>query len=244
MTIANSAFFKILKMLDGMTQLPPQAMQTAFDKWVAFIAAVCRWTGVVLFAILLGFVGWVKFIHPIQGGWLTLALFIGIATTIFALVSLVVDVIPAAVMLVRFKHNSLKRLILEIEHDSTHARKLLIFDRQLLERTDAWLSIRIARIKDRLGFFLGGADKVAILALGSMGWATLNTLKSLQNTWQQNGFLYGAAFLGGLAIGGVMLNVIVQRYTYQRDLLALALDLIDQQDELDRRRRQQRGGHA
>ncbi|KML05978.1 MULTISPECIES: hypothetical protein [Burkholderia] len=244
MTIANNAFFKILKMLDGMKQLPPQAMQTAFDKWVARIAAVCRWTGVALFAILLGFAGWVKFVHPIQGGWLTVALFIGIATTILALLSLVVDIIPAAVMLVRFKHNSLKRLILEIEHDSTQARKLLIFDRQMLERTDAWLSIQIARIRDRLGFFLGGADKVAILALGSMGWATLNTLKSLQNTWQQNAFLYGAAFLGGLAIGGVMLNVIVQRYTYQRDLLALALDLIDQHDELDRRRRQQRGGHA
>lgn len=159
---------------------------------------------------------------------------------IFSLVSLIVDVIPAATMLARFKKNSLEQLILEIDHDSEQAKKLLIFDKKTLEKTDSWLSIRITRIRERLGFFLGGADKVAILALGSMGWATVNAIKNLEQGWQQDLFLYGVAFLGGLAIGGVMLNLIVRRYTYQRDLLALALDRLNRRDELDRLRQEQR----
>ncbi|KVC18358.1 hypothetical protein WS58_21115 [Burkholderia pseudomultivorans] len=229
MSIANHEFHTILTKLDEMHPLPPGALQTALSRSIAPISAVFRWISVALYFILLGFAGWVRFIRPVHGIWLNIAVGTGIASMLFALSFLLLDLVPMIAMLFRFRKNALKTLLLEIEHDSEHAKALATYDRRLLQRTDAWLSMKIERVKNRLGFFIGGGDKAAILALAGMGWATLREVTNLQAGLLQDAFLYGVAFLGGLAIGGLMLNVVVQRYSYQRDLLALALDKLDRQ---------------
>lgn len=102
----------------------------------------------------------------------------------------------------------------------------VVLKKNCLKKTDKLLSIKIERLKGHLGFFLGGADKVAILALAGMGWAAWKEFQSIGSGWRQDVFLYGLAFTGGLAIGGALLNVVVRRYCYQRDLLSLALDRV------------------
>ncbi|MBU9223435.1 hypothetical protein [Burkholderia multivorans] len=229
MSMANHELHAILTKLDEMHPLPPGAMQSAFSRAIAPISAVFRWISIALYFVLLGFVGWVRFIRPVHGIWLNIAEATGITSMLFALIFLLLDFGPTIGMLLRFRKNALKTLLLEIEHDSEHAKRLAAYDRRLLHRTDAWLAMKIERIKDRLGFFLGGGDKAAIFALASLGWATVREVKNLQAGLMHDALLCGVAGLGGIAIAGLLLNVILQRYRYQRDLLALALDRLDRQ---------------
>ena len=215
---------RILEVLDMMKPLAPDAMLTAFDRLIARITFWLRWIGVGLFLVLVAFAAWVRFAGPLHGPWLKAAFWIGIASMGLSMLSIVVDAVPSAVTLLRFQKNAHRRMLLEVEHDSRNATQLVAFGKKLLERTDKLLAIKINRLKEHLGFFLGGADKIAIFALAGMGWTALKEIQSIGVGWRYDVFVYGLAFMGGLAFGGVLLNVVVRRYNYQRDLLALALD--------------------
>lgn len=217
-------FSRILEVLDAMKPLSPDAMLTSFDRLVAVITCWLRWVGVALFTVLLGFAAWVRFVGRLQGEWIAVALWVAIVSMLAAMASVVLDTVPSMVTLLRFKKNAHKRLLLEIDHDSKHVKKLMIFDKKLLERTDKWLAIKMERLRGQLGIFLGGADKIAIFALAGLAWSALKELPGIEPGWRHDLFVYGVAFVGGLAFGGVLLNVILRRYGYQRDLLALALD--------------------
>jgi hypothetical protein len=226
MKASNNEFARILEVLNTMKPLSPDAMLTSFDRLIARIAFWLLWIGAGLFLVLVAFAAWVRFDSPLRGWWLTAALCIGIASMALAMLSVIVDAVPNAVTVLRFHKNAHRRMLLEVEHDSKNAKQLGGFEKRLLERTDKLLAIKIERLKGHLGFFLGGADKVAIFALAGMGWAALKEFQSMGGGWRHDVYLYGLAFTGGLAIGGVLLNVVVRRYNYQRDLLSLALDRV------------------
>ncbi|GAB2871689.1 hypothetical protein GCM10027093_04160 [Paraburkholderia jirisanensis] len=226
MKINNGDFAKILEVLDRMKPLAPEAMLTAFDRLVARIASRLLWSGGALFIVLASFAGWVRFVGPLRGWWLTAAICTGIACMVLALLSIIVETLPSAVIALRFRKSAYRRMLLEVEHDLRHAQQLCVFDKRLIERTDTFLALKIERLKGQLGFFLGGADKVAMIALAGMGWAAFKEFQSVVEGLHHDIFIYGLAFSGGIAFGGVLLNIVARRYSYQRDLLTLALDIL------------------
>jgi len=143
------------------------------------------------------------------------------------MLSVMIDAVPNLITIVRFRKVARRRLLLEIEHDFCHAKVLIGFERRAIEKTDKLLAIKVERLKGHVGFVLGSADKVAIFALAGMGWAALKEIQQVGTGWRHDVLIYGLAFTGGLAIGGVLLNDVIRRYSYQRDLLAIALDQLD-----------------
>lgn len=210
-----------------MKPLPVSALVTRFDRIFARAANWLRWSGFGLFLGILAFAAWVKVRGPLHGGWLTAALALCLASMALAMLSIVVDAIPNLVTIVRFRKVARRRLLLEIDHDLKHTQTLVTFERRLIEKTDKLLSIKIERLKGHIGLALGGADKIALFSLAGMGWAALQEIHQIGLGWRHDALIYGLAFMGGLAIGGVLLNDVIRRYSYQRDLLTLALERLE-----------------
>lgn len=111
----------------------------------------------------------------------------------------------------------------EARHDLDLARQLLEFDTESLGVASAWLEIKLGRMHSRIALVFGSADKVALLSLAGMGWTLWNTVKDIDvQSWLGVLLQLSLAFLGGVALGGVMLRRRVDRLTYQRDVLKLA----------------------
>lgn len=214
----------LLQVLHGMDSVKAASKITSLESKLLRFARWLRVFSVALFLVLCFFALWIKFISPVQGGWIIFVQLIGIGSMLSALVGMILDVIPAFFLMINFRNEALRSFQIEIEHDFTHIAELVLHEAELLERVRKLLHQKIERINGRLGFFLGGTDKIALFALATMGWSAWTEFSALSGGWQQNFFIYGVAALGGLAFGGVMLNVVARRYAYQRDLLDLALD--------------------
>lgn len=108
-------------------------------------------------------------------------------------------------------------------HDFQNASELDAFEIDTLQAVDKWLSLKIDRMKMRIGIFLGGSDKVAFFALAGTAWSIWHNLPNGDWSWEKRIYLYGMGMLAGLAIGGMLMNWLIKKLTYQRDLLALVL---------------------
>lgn len=119
----------------------------------------------------------------------------------------------------------MRRLVVEMEFDLSMAKELKSFSSEDLKIAQHILETKIARIQSRLMFFLGGPDKITILSLAAMSWAAWNEFPKITDHFENNILYMGVAFLGGLSIGGVMLNIVMQRYMYYVDLIKYALSV-------------------
>lgn len=64
----------------------------------------------------------------------------------------------------------------EFDHDMQLAVQLCRHDAEVLERADKWIEQKIKRLERRLGRFIGGGDKVALLVIVGLGWAAWKEL--------------------------------------------------------------------
>lgn len=140
-----------------------------------------------------------------------------------ALIWLTLDIISVALDLTNLGARTFERRKSELKYDFGAASDLLAYELDTLQAVDKWLSLKIERMKMRLGLFLGGSDKVAIFALVSTGWSIWHNLPDSTWAWEKRIYLYAIGMLSGMAVGGVMMNWLIKKLTYQRDLLALAI---------------------
>lgn len=140
-----------------------------------------------------------------------------------AITWLTLDIVSIALDLVNLGTRTFERRKAEIKYDFDCASDLLVYDLNTLQAVDKWLSLKIERMKMRLGIFLGGSDKVAIFALAGTGWSVWHNLPDGAWLWEKRIYLYAVALPAGMAIGGVMMNWLIKKLAYQRDLLALAI---------------------
>lgn len=224
----------VLQTLHQMPPIGPKQAQKPFDRragraslWLILVAAV-------LFFVLCFFAAWHLWLSPLEGIWRSIALLSGIGAMVLPFLSMVIEIISALAIIIRFKSDSLDFLLLNIQHDSNHVEQLMAFDKGTLESAQVWLQLQTTRIRNRIGVFFGSPDKIAVFSLAGMGWVVWKEFSAQQGSslskqamvdWNglHNVFIYGVSLLAGLALGAVLMNYRLQRYTYQLELLALTI---------------------
>lgn len=132
--------------------------------------------------------------------------------------------------------------LVELKPDMGAAHQLMIYPRAALEATDFWLGQYMDRQERRLKLFFSGSDKLAAVSVIGAALSVLRILPEAQETifkvapflsngnwefWVNWTLILGFAFLVGLTFGAMLMRQVIQRMSYQRDLLALALNAQD-----------------
>ncbi|EYS85934.1 hypothetical protein CF68_08775 [Cupriavidus sp. SK-4] len=167
-------------------------------------ARIVFWLRSVALALLLvtwGAAGFAGFLSTSLGpAWRIGLLASSVITSIMALASIVVDLVPLVYALWRFRSRDFMRLRREAHHDAEHIDRLRPFGRHTLQQVDLLLKVRIERLQRRFTLFFGGSDKLALFALAGGAWVASKELLSTTNSWQGQILTYGLAFLGGLPL--------------------------------------------
>ncbi|WP_373991683.1 hypothetical protein [Duganella sp. BuS-21] len=216
---------EVLTALHQQPALSPKLRKTGFEKFIESITNFLRWFAVATMSVLLIIVI-VKVTSTVSPFWADVAMYLAIAQAGLAALWLVLDTFPVIVSLFLLNAQLFVVRQRESKHEFGQAEQLTRYGVDALKLALIWLEIRIERMKFGLVFFVGGSDKVAIFMLAASGWAVWHNMPS-KASWIQEAYLYGAAFCGGLAIGGVLSNIVVKKLSYQKDLLTLAIALAE-----------------
>jgi hypothetical protein len=223
--------------LQALHQMPPigsKQTQKPFDRRAGRASLWLMLSAAALFFVLCILAAWHIWLSPLEGIWRSIALLSGLGAMVLPFLSMVIEVLSALVIIIRFKRDSLDYLLLNIQHDSNHIERLMSFDKGALESAQIWLQLQTTRIRNRIGIFFGSPDKIAVFSLAGMGWVVWKEFSAQQGSglskqamvdWGglHNLFIYGVSLLAGLALGAVLMNYRLQRYTYQLELLALTI---------------------
>lgn len=217
---------QVLTTLHQQPGLSTAMRQTDFEKLIGRVTNFLRWLAVAMMVLLLILIV-IKVTGSVSQFWADVAMLLAVAQMCLAALWLLLDTLPAIVFVLSLNKQLFVIRQRESKHEFGQAAQLTRHSPETLKLTLTWLEIRIERIKLGLVFFVGGSDKVAILMLAVSGWAVWHNMPSNQTSWIQEAYLYGAAFCGGLAIGGVLSNIVIKKLSYQRDLLTLAIALAE-----------------
>jgi len=152
---------------------------------------------------------------------------------IFSLVFLIAVPILGAATLLDFKNVAYQRASLERQHDLFHVAELHRYSSVTLKLAEDMLKIEQDRITRRIAAFVGGGDKLALLAIAGLAWGAYQTLNQSGKAIYDSIFSYPSAFLAGGVIGALLLQRVSARTSYHLDLLKLADLYQDQRGRLD-----------
>lgn len=234
MTPSKSPVVDVLQKLHVMRPTTAQHTKSNVERageklkiWILFF-------GGVAFLILMAFAGlkWVG-VQLSQGANYT-ALTFGIIAIVLPMVSMLVGIFVDFWGVIRFQKDSLRIFLTEIERDNIHVAALTNFRKKELEKAKYLIQLKSTRIRNRLGLFVGGPEKIALFSLATLGLATYKDLSSVSATVAGNGIVvwgvalhdvlwYVAAFLTGIALAAVLMNKLLQHYIYQMELLDMAI---------------------
>lgn len=222
----------VLEALNDMKPLRAEACQTWLETKILAITNALRWIGGILFLALCVIALVVRFTLSDDPSriWLYLAELFSLGSMLCALTWLVLDTVPALVMLILFKKYMFGRRQHEANHDLGHVEKLLELDQIALRQAETWLSIKIDRIKARMTMIFGSPDTVVKVGLVVLSFLVSHDLPVRHDGWGYDALLYGTMFLGGLAIGGLLSIGDMQNISYQKELLMMALARLDHED--------------
>jgi len=219
----------ILRNLHTKKMIGSASYQTALMKRITKIADGLRWIGGGLFLLVCALALIVQLSHSSNEIWLTSAMWLVIIMSIAALAWIILDMVPSIIFFLTFKSRMFNQGVLEMAHDFAHARDLHQFGLTSLKQAEQWLSIRIDRMKSKLVFIVGGSDKVAVFTIVLGAWTILNNFPKIDMEWQQQTYLLGSALLGGFAIGGMFANTLIKHWSYQKELIAIAVFQLENQ---------------
>lgn len=219
----NAEMKLLFEVLGKMEPVGPNETTSALEERFAKFSRLVKKLAAALFILLLALAGW-----KIAGGDLSpffigAARIIGFGSMVSAIFFVFIDILPIFLLMLNFRNDAMRRFLIEVEFDMGKALELRKFSSEHLRLAQQIFETKIARIQARLMMFLGGPDKIAIMSLATMGWAAWNEFPNVESSIAYNALYFGVAFLGGLSIGGVMLNVVMQRYAYYVELIKFSL---------------------
>jgi hypothetical protein len=193
------------------------------------ITNALRWIGGSLFLALcvVGIVIRFASAGSLSIVWLHVAEALSVGSMMCALAWLLLDTVPAFVILILFKKYMFGQRQHEANHDLLHVEKLILMDKIVLRQAETWLSIKTDRIKNRMTVFFGGPEKLAIFALAGLGWLVWKEFPTHYEKWTLDALQIAMMLLGGAAIGGLFSLADMRNISYQRELLTMALARLD-----------------
>lgn len=186
----------------------------------------------ILFVILFVMAGFHKFITPLPEPLRYLALIIACFTILLPNIAMLIDMGMGFFQLARFKTESFRLLLLEVQIDKTNVESIAVFERKTLEEAKEWLEIKCSRIKSKISLFFGNPEKIALFSLVGFGWMTFKeffngkipeSIPSVSSDPAHFILLIVVALFTGVSIGAMLLNWQLKRYTYYMEIIGMAL---------------------
>jgi uncharacterized membrane protein YbhN (UPF0104 family) len=223
---------RIIMLLDSMRPPRPLDLRSPMERVTDKLMNRCMLTGGVLLALLGGLALTNQFItlpHFLKLAGMAL----GLLAIILALLGLTLSTLANFISLFSLNRVVYRNFLEQIESDERYGAMLNEFSELELKRAKACLELKITRTRNRVGLFAGSPDKLALLAVGGMGWTAYTSLTGQFPTLFKAGFanasaveigvLFASSIVVGLTLGAVGSHLHMQRYVYQLELLNSAL---------------------
>lgn len=233
----SSTAFEILALVDTFTPVRKTDNRTRLELLAHRIVRYSFQCALGLLLIALLFLAWHQFLSPLSA----LALGIGRVVTwgIYPVLFLCVGalVLEVGCWYMAIKQSLWRGFVTELEWDLVHASQLERFHKKDLKRAHEFLELRINRARERIKSFVGGTDKLALVVVLAGAWAVYKEVP-----WQSTlvllhwndpaqfphiGLIFLFVFAMSTIAGSLILNIHVQRYAYQLDVLKLHLSTRD-----------------
>lgn len=158
---------------------------------------------------------------------------LALSTILLALGSMLVEPYAMLSILWRWKTHTLETYQREIENDERHVVQLAQYDEATLGRARAWLQLKVKRLDAPVALLFGssaGLWSIAAVTItnvkdaGGQAWLHDTFLRgfALEN-WANTVLLWGIALVFGLSLGAALRKAVLGRYTYQLELVDMAL---------------------
>jgi hypothetical protein len=153
------------------------------------------------------------------------ALVAAVATQLLGVFGLLLQTIGGLTSIFQLPKNEADERHAEFLYDAAYVARLMRYPKAALIQADSWFDARGKRFSRRNSLFFGGVDRLALVALIGAGWAASKEVIAFAGTYPHvaTALTVGAAFLAGLALGGVSVVRAVHRIAYQREIVAQAM---------------------
>lgn len=232
----SSTAFNILALVDTFKPFRKTDTRTRFELLAQRVLRYSFTCGLALFGIALLFLAWHQLISPLS------ALALNILGVVAGAALLVLFICPLALLAevvcwyMVIEQSLWRGFVSELEWDLEQARQLERFDKKELKRALEFLELRTNRARERIKSFVGGTDKLALVVVIAGAWALYKEVPwraTLVFKWNDVSqfpnlvlfFLF--VFCMDTISGALILNVHVQRYVYQLEVLKLHLSTRD-----------------
>lgn len=184
-------------------------------------------------ALVMLFAGWHVFLSPLASVSKDIARTFAVAASLLAVLSMVSATVEGFSSLVKMIKGQLEEFMQEVTWDIEQAARLDAFDKAELERALEFLELKSSRIHARIRLFIGGPDRLAVLAIFGGIWVLYKELPAIASFnlggradmayFMQLAVWAVIAFIIGILGGAICLNTRLRRYTYQIEVLKLHL---------------------
>lgn len=222
----------LLTTLDKITPTPPKKSKNEFELIAEKFTERILFISIAMFVFLL-FLAGVHTLSSLSEFWKHVAVIISCITMILPTIGIVIDIAVATILVFRFKEENFHRLVLEVEHDYENIDKISKFKKKTLKEAQIWLQLKCSKIKNRIGVFIGNPEKITLFSLASFGWLIWKVLSEkgmgeklslASGNYTYNILAFVTAFLVGMSIGAIAMNLQAKRYSYHLEIIEIALN--------------------
>ncbi|MCK8668217.1 hypothetical protein M1M11_25375 [Pseudomonas azerbaijanoccidens] len=235
----NNHINETLDVLTELSQYKPRSAaerRTGFESRAERISNWSMGIAVTLMMPAWGLAAWAYFGGSLYEWVKLVALIIVTISCVLAIFALLLPILAAGLLLIRWKDISLQNLLDDIKHEQAMVYTLSNHNDEALVDAKLWLELKIKRIEARVAHIFG--DKSAVLGLlasgyffakefggtaGGLSWigSTINSGVTVQN-FPNMVLVMIAAGIVGLSLGAVMVRHIAARYRFQVQLIDMA----------------------
>lgn len=233
----SSAAFEILAIVETFKPLRVRIGRAGLELLCHRVSGYSALIALALEAIFLLFVGWDKFFSPLRGLSRDVAFLFGGAGILSGIVTLIAVVAKEICWFIALRQSLFRSFVSELKWDLAYSRRLDRFNKKDVKRAHEFVELRANRARERIKMFIGGTDKLALVVLLAGGWAVFKEvpwrISFFRADWTDPAHFPSAVlfllfmFAISTIAGSFILNVHVQRYAYQLDLLKLQLSTRD-----------------
>ena len=214
---------EIFHLLNGMRPIAAQIQETRFEKWAARSTLQLNIRAGGAFAVV-GYLAIAIITIGLSDYFLMCTLLLACYSALLGVLSAWIGTAHLAVSAIHHLLNKAQAAMVETSYDLTHVAELIQFSEYDLNCVMKRLDTHIQREERRIAFWLGGKERLAILAVMGTAWGYLKDYPIGFPTWAQPYSLLLMAAPAGLYIGGIFMYRYLRLRHYHKDILVLTLE--------------------
>lgn len=220
------------EVLDKLRRRPP-SLRAGLELKAHRFTVYCLLISMVFMALMLVFAAWHIFVIKLPQVGIDVARTFGHAASVLGVLSMVSMTVEMVASIVEMIRNRARDFLREVEWDLSQAAMLDSVNKTDLIRALEFFELKSSRVHDRIKLFIGGPDKLALLAIFGGAWLLYKELPAIfsfkleavgsQDYFAQLFISIMLAFIIGILGGALALNYRLRHYTYQIEVLKLHL---------------------